>query len=139
VTGRPSGVTFHYPDGSQEKMPHCPYAAPPPPNPHGLPGRALNVTAPGVCKLGYAHAAPMEAFFQHSMDIASFEASYIVPEDPTIRSAAAGNILYYWIGLQDTGSSANPVIQPVLSWRGGTWYFGSSSRSFLPSNSLPVF
>merc|ERR1711874_392235 len=78
------------------------------------------------CQLGWAHAAPMEAFYRHPMDIAFFNATQTVPEPPHVTE---NNILYYWIGLQDYNSSANPVIQPVLSYVPGSssnnWYFES--------------
>ena len=32
-----------------------------------------------------------------------------------------GNVLYWWIGLQDLNSTENPVIQPVLSFLNNTW------------------
>lgn len=80
------------------------------------------------CALGFAHAAPMEAFYYTParVNVTSFTANYVVPEPP---AATASNVLYYWIGLQDRGSSANPVIQPVLSYVPGAsannWYFES--------------
>jgi len=70
----------------------------------------------------------MEAFYfaPNGTEIASFAAEYVVPEAPVSTSS---NILYYWIGLQDLGSAANPVIQPVLSYVPGAstdnWYFES--------------
>ena len=68
----------------------------------------------------------MEAFYQHDKDIGVFSATYTVPEPP---KATVNNVLYYWIGLQDVNSSANPVIQPVLSYVPGAsrnnWYFAS--------------
>ena len=54
----------------------------------------------------------MEAFYQHSKSVMSFNATYTVPEPPSVT---ANNILYYWIGLQDLDSAENPVIQPVTA------------------------
>ena len=99
-------LRMHHPDGSVRTLPQCPHAAPP-----RQPRPPSNFTHP--CSLGWAHAAPMEAFYQHDKDIGVFSATYTVPEPPT---ATANNVLYYWIGLQDVNSTANPVIQPVLSY-----------------------
>ena len=68
----------------------------------------------------------MEVFSQHNESITTFTADYVVPDAPAVT---ASNILYYWIGLQDTTSDANPVIQPVLSYYPGSspnnWYLES--------------
>lgn len=106
---------FHFPNGSVVDIAHCPHKRPP------LPHHSDHGSVSNPCKLGWAHAAPMEAFYRHTKDIASFTATYVVPDTPQKND---GNILYYWIGLQDLNSSANPVIQPVLSFL-DTWYFES--------------
>ena len=68
----------------------------------------------------------MEAFYQHSKDVRSYNATYTVPHPP---ASVANNILYYWIGLQDLNSAENPAIQPVLSFvpeaSSNNWYFES--------------
>lgn len=115
-------LRLHHPNGTIRTLPQCPHKRPPP---SARPvSAAPNVTDP--CKLGWAHAAPLEAFYQHSKDIAEFSATYTVPDAPTTTQH---NILYYWIGLQDLNSTENPVIQPVLSYVPGAtannWYFAS--------------
>ena len=97
------------------------------------------------CTLGYAHAAPLEAFYYapEGVNITSFEAQYVVPEAPL---SVESNILYYWIGLQDRGSAENPVLQPVLSFvpnaSANNWYFESwnccPAGHKLKSKSVPV-
>ena len=109
-----------HPNGTVEDVAECPYA--PPPRGGG------SAAAPrDPCALDWPHAAPMEVFSRHNESIVRFTASYVVPEPPSVTKA---NILYYWIGLQDTDSAANPVIQPVLSYYPGSsfpnnWYFES--------------
>lgn len=111
-------LRLHHPNGTVEDVAHCPYT--PPSRPHGTSDPR------NVCDLGWPHAAPMEVFSQHNESIVGFSAEYVVPDAP---SMVVGNILYYWIGLQDTSSAANPVIQPVLSYYPGSspnnWYFES--------------
>ena len=102
-----------------EKGAECPYA--PPPRGGG------SAAAPrDPCALDWPHAAPMEVFSRHNESIVRYTASYVVPEPPSVTKA---NILYYWIGLQDTASAANPVFQPVLSYypdsSPNNWYFES--------------
>ena len=123
VEDRPDVLRLHHPDGTTKDLAPCPHSPPPrrPPPPRSPP---RNQSKP--CSLGWPHAAPLEAFYQHSRDIAEFSATYTVPDPP---ASTASNILYYWIGLQDLNSSANPVIQPVLSYVRGSssdnWYFAS--------------
>ena len=109
-------LRLYHANGTVSDIPHCPHvkdaeAAPDMKDP---------------CALGWPHAAPMEIFSRHNESIVEFSAEYVVPDAP---STVASNILYYWIGLQDTTSSANPVIQPVLSYYPGSsennWYFES--------------
>ena len=114
-----SSLRLHAPDGSVRTLPHCTEKPPKPPT------RTAPPSDP--CELGWAHAAPMEAFYQHSKDIASFTATYTVPTPP---ATTASNILYWWIGLQPPhGSPLNRVIQPVLSYVAGSspnnWYLES--------------
>lgn len=131
VEDLPDVLRLHHPDGSVHDLKQCPHSPPPqgmaPVEARmalGSTGSASNVTKP--CNLDWPHAAPLEAFYEHSKDIAEFSATYTVPQPPT---ATADNILYYWIGLQDLNSTANPVIQPVLSYVRGSasdnWYFAS--------------
>mmetsp|Transcript_94672 Transcript_94672/g.216562 ORF Transcript_94672/g.216562 Transcript_94672/m.216562 type:complete len:274 (-) Transcript_94672:651-1472(-) len=117
-------IRLHHPNGTVTDMPQCVHPTPPRPGPpsNGSQGRQW----PGLkvgdfddpCELGWGHAAPMEASFIHSLDVAEFSAVYSLPPSPSERGK---NILYYWIGLQDTTSTANPVIQPVLAYD-GSWY-----------------
>ena len=96
-------------DGSIRTLPHCAEKPPARPRADGAADRPA--------ELGWAHAAPMEAFYQHSKDVSSFTASYTVPTPP---ATTASNILYWWIGLQPPhGSPLNRVIQPVLSYVAG--------------------
>ena len=99
-------------DGTVSERAGCTEPRPPP---------ALQQSLPDPCDLGWSHAAPLEAFYQHSKDVAVFNATYTVPQTPTDPSAT----LFYWIGLQALNSTANPVIQPVLSWEDETWFFES--------------
>ena len=115
-----SSLRLHAPDGRVRTLPHCAEKPPAPPA-----AQAAPPTDP--CELGWAHAAPMEAFFQHSKQIATFSATYSVPTPPATTSK---NILYWWIGLQPPhGSPLNRVIQPVLSYVPGSspnnWYIES--------------
>lgn len=112
-------LRLHHVNGTIEDVPECPYARPElPRNDGGGPS--------DPCALDWAHAAPMEVFSRHNESIVSFTANYVVPDAP---KTVASNILYYWIGLQDTTSAANPVVQPVLSFYPGSspnnWYFES--------------
>ena len=112
---------LHFPNGTTRIEQRCKYTPPAPPVPP-----ATVTTSP--CELGFAHAAPMEAFYylKPGLTVDKFYAQYTVP-DPPVNTAS--NILYYWIGLQDLNSSENPVIQPVLSYVKGSsennWYFES--------------
>lgn len=145
----------HYPNGTSQVLPQCPHKPPPGPRSKALARSQLHKAGhelkhengTGVltdpCQLGWAHAAPMEAFYQHSKNISNYTATYTVPEPPT---SASTNILYYWIGLQDLDSVENPVIQPVLSWLKGSsennWYFESwnccPAGHKLKSTSVPI-
>lgn len=118
-------AVLNFPNGTNKVLDECPHKRPKPP--HWLNKQSYKASADtNPCQLGWAHAAPLEAFYQHSKDILQYNATYTVPEPP---SDASTNILYYWIGLQDLGSEENPVIQPVLSWVKGSeannWYFES--------------
>lgn len=117
---------IHHPNGTVRRLAQCPHSRLPRSVADGLRRRSDDKVADNPCKLGWAHAAPMEAFYQHSHDIARFSVTYTVPDPP---SSVGDNILYYWIGLQDTSSRENPVIQPVLSYVKGSdpnnWYFES--------------
>jgi hypothetical protein len=128
-------LRLHFPNNTMSEQHACARAPPDPPthpstntsqDAHPSSRHARLSTSP--CTLGWAHAAPMEAFYYTAagVSVATFSAQYTVPDPPASTSA---NILYYWIGLQDRGSSANPVIQPVLSYVPGAsangWYFES--------------
>lgn len=111
---------INHPNGTMSRLEACPYSPPPAPAP---PSSASLSDPSNICGLGFAHGTPMSAFYQHTKDVMNFTATYTVPNSP---SSASSQDLYYWIGLQDTSSSANPVIQPVLSFRDSTsWYFES--------------
>ena len=59
--------------------------------------RARSTPKPDPCGLNWAHAAPFEAFHNHSAPIVHFSATYLAPVAPADPHA----ILYWWIGLQE--------------------------------------
>uniref|UniRef100_A0A7S3G8S6 Uncharacterized protein n=1 Tax=Palpitomonas bilix TaxID=652834 RepID=A0A7S3G8S6_9EUKA len=61
-----------------------------------------------------------------------FDATYTVPATPQKTS---GQVLYYWIGLENTAGSENVVIQPVLAYGGNG---GESGWSFASWNCCPA-
>jgi len=129
-------AVIRFPNGTSKTLDECPYKRPKPPHRHtgrrgangGLQRPSDQQPSDGPCQLGWSHATPFSAFYQHSQDIKDFTATYTVPEPPKDTGTDA-NLLYYWIGLQNTNSLENPVIQPVLSWVPGAssnnWYFES--------------
>ena len=128
-----STLRLHFPNATMNEIDECTRSPPRPstgsmdsPRRRQMDSMGFSVADP--CALGYAHAAPMEAFYYTSedVDVTSFSADFVVPDAP---ESTVENILYYWIGLQCRGSKANPVIQPVLSYvpnaSANNWYFES--------------
>jgi len=59
-------------------------------------------------------------------NLRSFTSTYVVPQDP--QNAQGGQVLFYFIGMQDNdNSSAVNILQPVLTWGNGykRWYLKS--------------
>lgn len=99
---------------------------------------------PNGTKLGVSHGNAWKAWAQFKLSgssaVTGLSNSWIVPEDPTVKS---NQILYYWNGVED-GSSAggSGVLQPVLEWRSSSgwgiksWYVGAGGT--VTSGLVPV-
>jgi len=66
---------------------------------------------------------------QNNLD--SFIANYTVPKDPTSNS---GQVLFYFIGMQDNAFPAVNIVQPVLTWGNGVTGWNMASWDCCPSN-----
>lgn len=106
----PSGTEFHetddhfvftFPNGTVSTRPLC------------SAGHSLSVSH------GNAWKAWAQFKLNGASSVTSLSNSWIVPEDPTRKS---NQILYYWNGVEDGGSSGGSgVLQPVLQWTSGGW------------------
>jgi hypothetical protein len=69
---------------------------------------------------------------QADSNLNSFTVSQVVPGTP--GTPAGGQVLFYFIGMQDNDDSAVNIIQPVLTWGNGynQWYL--KSWACCPSN-----
>jgi hypothetical protein len=78
--------------------------------------------------LDYAGWYPPQA----ESDLNSFTVSQTVPGTP--KTPAGGQVLFYFIGMQDNDSKKVNIIQPVLTWGNGynQWYL--KSWACCPSN-----
>jgi len=75
-------------------------------------------------------------------NIRSFTSTYVVPENP--QTEKAGQVLFYFIGIQDNDSpSALNILQPVLTWGNGYYRWYITSWACCPKNitvsSPPLF
>jgi len=61
----------------------------------------------------------------------SFTATYTVPGNPPSDS---GQVLFYFIGMQDNAYSAVNILQPVLTWGNGIQGWNLASWDCCPSN-----
>lgn len=62
------------------------------------------------------------AGFTHNEGYKSFSGNNNVPSDPKNGN---GQILYYFIGMENTGGGPVNILQPVLGWMGGEWTLAS--------------
>merc|ERR1712151_271153 len=62
------------------------------------------------------------AGFTHNEGYKSFKGNNNVPSDPKNGN---GQILYYFIGMENTGGGPVNILQPVLGWMGGEWTLAS--------------
>eukprot|EP00456_Euglypha_rotunda_P076508 TRINITY_DN7170_c0_g1_i6.p1 TRINITY_DN7170_c0_g1~~TRINITY_DN7170_c0_g1_i6.p1 ORF type:complete len:251 (+),score=30.58 TRINITY_DN7170_c0_g1_i6:117-869(+) len=60
-----------------------------------------------------------------------YTATYTVPGDPP---SDAGQVLFYFIGMQDNAYSAVNILQPVLTWGNGIKGWNLASWDCCPSN-----
>jgi len=61
----------------------------------------------------------------------SYTSTYTVPGDPP---ADSGQVLFYFIGMQDNAYSAVNILQPVLTWGNGIKGWNLASWDCCPSN-----
>jgi hypothetical protein len=64
-------------------------------------------------------------------NIDSFIGNYTVPSDP---ASDAGQVLFYFIGMQDNAYPSVNIVQPVLTWGNGVKGWNMASWDCCPSN-----
>jgi len=64
-------------------------------------------------------------------NISHFSGVYTTPQDP---SADNGQVLFYFIGMQDNNYAAVNIIQPVLTWGNGVKGWNLASWDCCPNN-----
>jgi len=69
------------------------------------------------------------AGYTYRSGYSKFSGNYNIPTDP---KNGRGQILYYFIGLENTGGGPVNILQPVLGWKGGEWTL--ASWACCPSN-----
>ena len=99
-------TTITLPDGSTANLQHADTDTPSADRPaaSGLPT--------GHEWLNYA-----SFYTERYVEVGTFNAKYIVPNNPT-SNPQNGNILYYFIGVQDNQTSPLTILQPVLGFNG---------------------
>jgi len=87
------------------------------------------VAAPGVPDgwLDYAGSYPLGK----DGNISAFSSLYTVPGDPATN---AGQVLFYFIGIQDNNYAAVNILQPVLTWGNGVTGWNLASWDCCPNN-----
>jgi len=66
-----------------------------------------------------------------SGNISKFIGNYIVPGDPASDN---GQVLFYFIGMQDNNYAAVNILQPVLTWGNGVKGWNLASWDWCPKN-----
>merc|ERR1711862_407401 len=57
------------------------------------------------------------AGYTYRSGYSKFTGKYNIPSDPR----SGGQILYYFIGMENTGGGPVNILQPVLGWHGNGW------------------
>lgn len=111
-------ATVLYPDGKTRQIAK-------------IEGYAIKTPAANQLPIGHAWLNYASFYTASGVEVGTFNAKYKVPGNPTKDD---GQTLYYFIGVQDNGSSPLTILQPVLGYNGN----GASGWSISSWNCCPA-